>query len=122
MVNGFLFRRIPFWPKNDSRGFLLHIHLNKYTIQDFFLPSFMNSGFPMFWGCIGQFDNIHLIECNRKFHKIDYIDILLENVFESSAKIFKKEERAFICQMIMHSPVRPENENITTLGGIAVLR
>ena len=52
MVSGFLFRRI-LWPKMTAGGFLLHVYLMKYTIENFFLPTYVNSDSPMFWGCIG---------------------------------------------------------------------
>ena len=77
--------------KMTAERFLLDIHLKKYTMQNYLLPTLMNSDSPMFWGCIGPNGTIHLIECKRTFHKIEYIDILQENAFESSAKMFLKE-------------------------------
>ena len=68
--------------------FLFNAHLKKDTMQNFFLPTFMNSDSLMFSGCIQRILNIHQIECKRKFHKIEYSGIVQEKYFDYSAKIF----------------------------------
>ena len=71
MVSGFLSGECCFGLKMTAECCLKDVHLKKYTIQNFYLPTFMNSDSPMFSGCGGPHGNIHLLESARKFRKME---------------------------------------------------
>ena len=123
MVIGFLFRKILFWPKSDSRVLFASCSLEQLYHASFFLLTFMNSDSLMFWGCLGPNGNIHLIECKRKFIRLDtlacskktFSNHLLKCFIERLKGIYISDDNAFPCQS-------RKTKIYTKLGGIVVLQ
>ena len=92
--------------KNDARSLRKGRTSAKANDPRYFQPTFRNSAFLMFWGCIGPNGVGRLVFCKDSVNATKYIAILQNNFLQSIEKMIGDDGRPFIIQQDNAPPHR----------------